>query len=40
MGTGRHIDGGNYTFCDGHAKWLRWDAVRYPDPEGHFRYER
>jgi len=24
----RHNDGGNYTFCDGHAKWYRPEAVR------------
>jgi prepilin-type N-terminal cleavage/methylation domain-containing protein/prepilin-type processing-associated H-X9-DG protein len=24
----RHNGGGNYTFCDGHAKWLRPDTVR------------
>lgn len=40
VGTGRHLDGGNYSFCDGHAKWLRWDAVSYPNPEARFRYER
>jgi prepilin-type N-terminal cleavage/methylation domain-containing protein/prepilin-type processing-associated H-X9-DG protein len=35
----RHNDGGNYVFCDGHAKWLakqtvrdpNWSAYLYPD---------
>ena len=25
--TGRHTDGSNYLFCDGHVKWLRGSAV-------------
>ncbi len=25
--TGRHSDGSNYLFCDGHVKWLRSDSV-------------
>jgi prepilin-type processing-associated H-X9-DG protein len=25
----RHHEGANYVFCDGHAKWMRWEEV-YP----------
>jgi prepilin-type processing-associated H-X9-DG protein/prepilin-type N-terminal cleavage/methylation domain-containing protein len=34
-----HGGGANYSFCDGHAKWLRPDMVKYPDPTGTYRYE-
>ena len=27
MPTGRHTDGSNWLFCDGHVKWLRGSAV-------------
>ncbi|MFA0778954.1 MAG: hypothetical protein RJAPGHWK_000448 [Candidatus Fervidibacter sp.] len=27
----RHHQGTNYIFCDGHVKWLRWNAVYRPD---------
>ena len=40
VGTGRHLEGGNYSYCDGHAKWLRWDMVRYPGENDRHRYER
>lgn len=23
----RHFEGGNYSFCDGHVKWLKWQSV-------------
>ncbi len=26
-GAGRHSDGANYLFCDGHVKWLKPDAI-------------
>ncbi len=26
-GPGRHLDGANYAFCDGHIKWLKGAAV-------------
>lgn len=37
--SGRHLEGSSFTFCDGHAKWLRADAVTFPNPTGAFRYE-
>ena len=27
--TGRHLEGSNYAFCDGHVKWLKGSAVSY-----------
>jgi len=29
VGTGRHLDGSNYLFADGHAKWLKGAVVSY-----------
>ncbi len=29
VGTGVHLDGANYTFADGHAKWLKGSAISY-----------
>lgn len=31
--TLRHSDGADYTFMDGHAKWLRPDATLQPSPD-------
>jgi len=28
----RHNEGSNYVFCDGHAKWMRWEEP-YPGPD-------
>jgi prepilin-type N-terminal cleavage/methylation domain-containing protein/prepilin-type processing-associated H-X9-DG protein len=39
FGTDRHLDGANYAYCDGHAKWLKPDMVRYPSPDGTHRFE-
>src|ERR1035438_121264 len=30
----RHMDGSNFCFCDGHAKWLMANTVIYPNPTG------
>ncbi len=30
----RHNGGSNYTFADGHAKWLKWEATIDPEPPG------
>jgi prepilin-type N-terminal cleavage/methylation domain-containing protein/prepilin-type processing-associated H-X9-DG protein len=35
----RHLEGSMFAFCDGHAKWVRTDAVLYPNPVGTYRYE-
>ncbi|RYX86740.1 DUF1559 domain-containing protein [bacterium] len=39
IATKRHLEGANYLFADGHAKWLRWENTFKPvvlDPEnGH-----
>ncbi|MBI2297757.1 MAG: prepilin-type N-terminal cleavage/methylation domain-containing protein [Armatimonadetes bacterium] len=37
--TTRHFEGSGFSFCDGHAKWLRADSVLYPNPTGAARYE-
>ena len=29
VGNGVHLDGANYTFADGHAKWLKGSAISY-----------
>ena len=38
---GRHNDGENIAYADGHVKWLKWEAIRVPpngslilDPKG------
>lgn len=28
----RHLEGANYSFVDGHVKWLKQDALTYEDP--------
>lgn len=28
----RHLEGANYSFVDGHVKWLKQDALTYDDP--------
>jgi prepilin-type N-terminal cleavage/methylation domain-containing protein/prepilin-type processing-associated H-X9-DG protein len=37
--TQRHNEGGVFSFCDGHVKWLKRSMVRYPNPGGNPRYE-
>lgn len=31
MGPGRHLEGANYAFTDGHVKWLKREAIRRGD---------
>jgi len=39
VASGRHLDGSNVAFCDGHAKWLKPESIRYPNPSGDFHFE-
>jgi prepilin-type N-terminal cleavage/methylation domain-containing protein/prepilin-type processing-associated H-X9-DG protein len=32
--TERHLGGSNYTFADGHVKWMRWSQIWFEDPTG------
>ncbi len=32
--TERHLGGANYTFADGHVKWMRWSQIWFEDPSG------
>lgn len=37
--SSRHNEGSCFSFCDGHAKWMKPGMVRYPNPGGAARYE-
>ncbi len=38
--AGRHFDGCNLAFCDGHVKFLKKSAIKYPpNPDGAYRFE-
>ena len=39
VASGRHLGGSNIAFCDGHAKWLRPEALVYPNPNGDYHFE-
>jgi prepilin-type N-terminal cleavage/methylation domain-containing protein/prepilin-type processing-associated H-X9-DG protein len=37
--TTRHHGGSVFAFCDGHVKYLKREAVRFPNPQGATRFE-
>jgi prepilin-type N-terminal cleavage/methylation domain-containing protein/prepilin-type processing-associated H-X9-DG protein len=37
--SGRHTEGSNCAFCDGHVTWIRTNAVKYPNPGGSSHFE-
>jgi prepilin-type N-terminal cleavage/methylation domain-containing protein/prepilin-type processing-associated H-X9-DG protein len=36
----RHLEGANYTYLDGHAKWHRWEQVWFDDSSGTIKAPR
>ena len=37
--TARHHGGSVFNFCDGHVKYLKREAVQFPNPQGTARFE-
>ena len=37
--TGRHKQGANFAFCDGHVNYFKTNLIKFPNPNGDPRFE-
>ena len=37
--TGRHKQGANFAFCDGHVTYFKTNLIKFPNPGGDPRFE-